>query len=325
MTAIMLKSVRKQKTPGRLRQLLNRPGVAFLGFISLWLSGLILLQLFPLITALVISFTNFSGFDLFNSAFIGWDNYIEAFQNRDSWFTLGQTFLYAVLSIPLSLALALGLALLLNQKIPGKGIYRTAFYLPTMVPIGATALIFKAILDTNTGFVNLFISLFRPGTVMNWITDYGVLCLVVMAVWACGTKMVIFLAGLQGIPEEYLEAAAIDGANKWQTFRHVIWPLLSPITYFQMMLAIIEGLQMFVPAAVLSQTRETTTLWNPIYSLFVFPGYALQQMMANQRFGYGLSLIWILFIIVLIISMVVSKTSKYWVYYTIDQERGPKK
>jgi multiple sugar transport system permease protein len=223
------------------------------------------------------------------------------------------------------MALALGLAILLNQKIRGRGIYRTAFYLPTMVPIGATALIFKALLDTNNGFVNLFISLFRHGTIINWITDYGIFCLASMAIWSCGAKMVIFLAGLQGIPEEYHEAAMIDWASKWQVFKHVTWPLLTPITYFQCMLAIIEGLQMFIQAAVLNQSRETTTIWNPSHSLFVYPGYALQQMISAQRFGYGLALVWILFIIVLIISILISKTSKYWVYYAVEQEGGAKK
>ncbi len=325
MAEVITATTIKPKPTGWFRKWLNRPGTAFFGFISLWLAGIILLQIFPLTTALVLSFTNFNGFNLEAASFIGWSNYAEAFKSPDAWFSMGQTLLYCFLSIPLSILLALGLAILLNQKMAGRGIYRTAFYLPTMVPIGATALIFKAILDSNTGFLNLFISIFRPGTVINWITDYGIFCLALMSIWACGARMVIFLAGLQGIPEEYHEAAMIDGANKWQVFRHVTWPLLTPITYFQCMLAIIEGLQMFIQAAVLNQSRETTTIWNPSHSLLVYPGYALQQMMSSQRFGYGLALIWILFIIVLIISLTISKTSKYWVYYAVEQEGGAKK
>ncbi len=315
----------RHKSTVSLYRFLNRPGVAFFGFIGLWLLGLVLLQVFPLVTALVISFTNFNGFDLGGAAFIGWSNYQEAFRNPDAWFSMGQTLLYCLLSIPLSMMLALALAILLHRKIPGRGVYRTAFYLPTMVPIGATALIFKAILDTNTGFANLFISLFRPGTVINWLTDYGIFCLAAMAIWACGARMIIFLAGLQSIPEEFHEAAMIDGANKWQIFRHVTWPLLTPITYFQCILALIDGLQMFIQAAVLNQSRETTTIWNPSHSLLVFPGYALQQMMSAQRFGYGMALVWILFIIALILSIAISKTSKYWVYYAVEQEGGAKK
>ncbi len=315
-------ALQKNKPVKNVYKFFQREGTAFYGFISLWLLGFISLQLFPMAAALVISFTNFNGMSFDNTVFIGWSNYLEAFQSADAYYSMGQTLLYAILSIPLTLALALGLAMLLNQKLIGRGAYRTAFYLPTMVPIGATALIFKAILDSNTGFLNLFISLFRPNTVINWLTDYGLYCLVVMGVWSCGTQMVVFLAGLQGIPEEMHEAAAIDGASKLQIFRHVTWPLLTPITYFQVMLAIINAMQMFVPAAVLSQADSTSQFWNLKHSMLVFPAHALQQMMSSQRFGYGTALVWLLFIMVLIIALFVSKTSKYWVYYAVDQEEG---
>jgi multiple sugar transport system permease protein len=325
MTANITIATLKHKPVRRVQKFIHREGTAFYAFISLWLLGFIFLQIFPMVSALVISFTNFNGMDLSSTVFIGWSNYWEALTSSDAHYSMSLTLLYAVFSIPLILGLALGLALLLNQKISGRGMYRTTFYLPTMVPIGATALIFKAILDSNSGFLNLFIGLFRKtGTVTNWLTDYGLYCLVALAVWQCGTTMVIFLAGLQGIPEEMHEAAAIDGANNWQVFRHVTWPLLSPITYFQFMLNIIGAMQMFVPAAVMSQADATGQFWNLKHSMSVYPGYALQQMMASQRFGYGTALVWLLFVIVLIIALFVSKTSKYWVYYAIEQERGAK-
>lgn len=306
------------------KSFIQKEATAFYGFTSLWLLGFILLQVFPMITTLVASFTNYNGFDLSSTTFIGWSNYKEAFGSPDAWYTMRQTLFYTVLSIPLSIAVSLGLAVLLNKKIPGRGAYRTAFYLPTMVPIGATALVFKAILDNNFGFLNLFISLFRKGTAINWITDYGLYCLVAISVWSCGTMMVIFLAGLQSIPEELLEAADIDGASKGQAFRLITWPLLTPITYFQVMLAIINALQMFLPASVMAQAHDPNSFWNPWHSMFVFPGYALQQILSAQRFGYGTALLWILFILVLIIALIVRKTSSSWVYYAVDQEGGSK-
>jgi multiple sugar transport system permease protein len=324
MTANITVATLKQKPVKRVQKFIHREGTAFYAFISLWLLGFIFLQIFPMASALVISFTNFNGMDLSNTVFIGWTNYGEALMSSEAYYSMGLTLLYAAFSIPLILALALGLALLLNQKITGRGMYRTAFYLPTMVPIGATALIFKAILDCNSGFLNLFISIFRPGNVTNWLTDYGLYCLVALSVWQCGTTMVIFLAGLQGIPEEMHEAASIDGATKWQIFRHVTWPLLSPITYFQLLLNIIGAMQMFVPAAVMSQADATGQFWNLKHSMSVYPGYALQQMMASQRFGYGTALIWLLFAMVLIIALFIIKTSRYWVYYAVEQERGAK-
>jgi multiple sugar transport system permease protein len=313
---------RSGRARARIRKFLSREGTAFYGFISLWLLGFVLLQVFPMLSALVISFTNFNGMDLPSTVFTGFSNYLEAFTSPDSRYTMGVTLIYTLLAVPLSMAVALGLALLLNRKIPGRGVYRTAFYLPTMIPIGATALIFKAILDANSGFLNLAISLFRPGTVINWLSNYGLYCLVTLAIWGCGTTMVVFLAGLQGIPEELLEAAAIDGAGKWPIFTHIIWPLLSPITYFQLMLGIINSLQMFVQSNVMSTTTDATSFWNPIHSMYTYPAFAMNQMMAMLRFGYGVALIWILFVIVLIIALIVRKTSNYWVYYAVDQEGG---
>ncbi|MCL6613587.1 MAG: sugar ABC transporter permease [Firmicutes bacterium] len=309
---------------GRLKRFLHTEGAAFYGFIGLWLLGLIFLQLFPMVSALIISFTNFNGMDLPNTAFIGWSNYLEALKSPDARYSLGLTLIYTALSVPMGLIAALALAMLLNRKIPFRGLYRTAFYLPTMVPLAATALIFKSIYEPNFGFLNLFISIFRPGTAINWLLDYGLYCLVSMSIWTCGTVMVIFLAGLQGIPDDLTEAAQIDGANKWQVFKYVTWPLLSPITYFQLMLGIINALQMWVPANILSSTVDANSFWNPKHSMYVFPSYALNQMMSAQRFGYGVALVWILFVLVLVLTQIVRATSRFWVFYAVEQEGGHK-
>ncbi len=316
------KSLQNINKPSLLSRLLKSEGTAFYGFISVWLLGIILLLVFPLILAVMISFTNFNGMDVKGSVFIGFSNYTEAFHNPETWYTMRQTLFYSLLSIPLSLATALGLALVLNKKIPGRGFYRTAFYLPTMIPIGAAALVFKSILDSNSGFLNLIISIFRPGTAINWLNDYGLYTLVAMSVWGCGTAMVVFLAGLQGIPHELEEAAAIDGAGNWQIFCHVIWPTLSPITYFQIVLGIINSLQMFIPASIMSVSTDATTFWTPQHSMYMFPGYAMNQMMVANRAGYGVALIWIMFILTLLITLIVWKSSKYWVHYSVEQDGG---
>ncbi|MGE5528731.1 MAG: carbohydrate ABC transporter permease [Patescibacteria group bacterium] len=306
----------------RCRRLLHREGAAFYGFISLWLFGLFAFQLFPMLSALVLSFTNFNGLDLPNTAFVGWANYLEALRSPDARYSLGLTLIYTALAVPLGLATALALALLLNVKRRLRGLYRTAFYLPTLVPLAATALIFKAIYEPNFGFLNLFLSIFKPGIAYNWLGNHGLYCLVTMQIWTCGTVMVIFLAGLQGIPEEQVEAARIDGANSWQVFKHITWPLLSPITYFQLMLGIINALQMWVPANILSTMNDQNSFWNPKHALYVYPSYALQQMISSQRFGYAVALIWLLFILVLVLTQIVRKTSRFWVHYAVEQEGG---
>ncbi len=302
----------------------KRKTVVFYGFISPWILGFIGLLIIPMFFAIYISLTNFNGFNLQSASIIGLSNYAEALQNPDSWKAMRLTLIYAVISIPFGLLLSLGLAMILNMKIKARGIFRTIFYLPTLVPGVATALVFGTIFNTNSGFLNLLLSFFKQsGVTINWLNDYGIYCAAVMAIWGCGTLMVIFLAGLQGIPEELQEAAVIDGANKWQTFWNVTWPLLSPITYFQFIMSIIGAFQMYVQVGILSQAGGGR-FWEPYQSMYVFPSYALSQMMTYQRFGYGAALIWILFIVILLVTLIVQKTSKYWVYYAVDQERGTK-
>jgi multiple sugar transport system permease protein len=315
----------KPKKTGRFSlNFWQREVLAFYGFVTPWILGFIALSIIPLAFAVIISFTNFSGFDFETTSFIGISNYAEAIRNPIAYRSFLLTCQYTALSVPIGMVVALGLALLLNTKIPARGFFRTLYYLPTMVPGVATALVFQTILNTNSGFINLFISILAGrGTVIDWVNNYGIGCLVVMGVWGCGTTMVIFLAGLQGIPEELQEAARIDGANKWQVFRHITWPLLSPITYFQFMMGIIGSLQMFFQAGVLSQASGGN-FWNPLQSLFVYPAYALSQMLSYQRFGYGTALIWILFVIILIFAVFVQRTSKHWVFYAVEQGKGGK-
>ncbi len=303
----------------------QREILAFYGFVAPWILGFVALLIIPLTFAVIISFTNYSGMDFSTTSFIGASNYVEAFRNPITYRSFWLTCQYTFLSIPIGMAIALGLSLLLNMKIPARGFFRTIYYLPTMVPGVATALVFQTILNTNSGFINLFISkLAGRGVIVDWINNFGIPCLVAMGVWGCGTTMVIFLAGLQGIPEELQEAARIDGANKWQVFRHVTWPLLTPITYFQFMMGVIGSLQMFFQAGILSQAAGGN-FWNPTQSLFVYPAYAFSQIFSYLRFGYGTALLWILFVVILIVAIILQKTSKHWVFYAVEQGGEAKK
>lgn len=316
-----LTSFNKPKRKGLTRE--HRESIAFYGFIAPWIMGFICLSIIPLTFGLLISFSNFDGLDLSGASFIGTSNYVEALTSPTSWSSLRLTFLFTFLSVPIGLITALGLAILLNLNIPGRGFFRTIFYLPTMVPGVATAMVFQTILNTNSGFVNMFISLFKRGTVINWVGDYGIGCLIFMGLWHCGTGMIIFLAGLQGVPEELEEAAMIDGANKWQSFWNVTWPILSPITFFQTMMGFIGALQMWSQASILSQANGGN-FWTPLQSMFVYPAYALSQMMSYQRFGYGAALLWVLFVVIMIIALIFQKTSKYWVFYSVEQGKEMK-
>lgn len=312
---------------GRRSSFWHRDGTAFYGFIGLWLLGFVVLQLFPMLFALYISLTNYDGMDLGQVSFVGLSNFKQAFQDSNVYYTLGRSFIYWILSLPIGGAVALGLAVLLNRSMRGRGFFRTMFYLPTMVPVAATSLLFANLFIKDFGLINMLLGLIRPGTNIDFVHDYGMICLVALSVWGMGATMVLFLAGLQGIPEELKEAAEIDGANKRQVFQHVTWPLLSPVTYFIILTGTVGAFQMYVPAILLNSFQGgwvgASTV--PPDSIYVNLAYIFNNMLQMNQFGYGAALTWILFLIIMALTLIIRAFSKRLVYYEVDSQGGGKK
>lgn len=303
----------------------HREGTAFYCFIGLWLLGFVTLQLFPMLFGFYISLTNFDGLSLAEARFVGLENYAEALRDSFLPYTFGRTLIYWVLSLSIGGAIALGLALLLNRKMRGQGFFRTAFYLPTMVPMVVTTLLFGNLLAKDFGFLNLLLEKIRPGTNIDFVRDYGMVCMVALAVWSgTGVNMVMFLAGLQGIPEELKEAAEIDGATKWQVFRYVTWPLLSPITYFIILNGTIAAFQAIMPATLLSQVYGGWFSWQPPNSTYVTIAYIFVNMLNQSKFGYGAALTWILFLVIMLFTLIIRAFGKRLVYYEVEQGGGEK-
>ena len=295
-------------------------------FIGPWfVLGFLGLTLIPLIYALGLSFTNFDGISG-HWHWIGWDNYNELAGDSDTWWGLSRTLIYMAVSVPLSIATGLGLALLLNQRIRGIAIFRTLFYLPAVVPVVASAIIWKAMFDQNSGIVNGLYGLVG-GAAIGWLVDpWAFMVLILMVLWGAGTGMVIFLAALQGIPPELREAAATDGANAWQTFRAVVLPLLTPVIFFQVVTGIIFSLQTLAQPLLLGPTAgggngfaTATSIPRGNY-LYMINVYA--QIFNNQRWGYGAALLWLLIAVMLILTVGVLKSGRLWVYYEVDQAKG---
>jgi multiple sugar transport system permease protein len=294
---------------------------SFYLFIAPWLIGFVALSLVPLALGFATSLTNYDGFNLDNLKFRGFANYERILEDDDVVYSLGRTLLYTAINVPLGIALALGLAMLLNQAIAGRGVFRTLFYLPHVVPIVAVVWIWRIFLDQNFGILNAMISIFRPDTGIRWLVDYPTEVVVALSLWTgVGGGMVIFLAGLQGIPTELKEAARIDGANAWDVFRHVTLPLLTPVVFFQMILSIIGSLQVLVAPMLLTGTQLGSL---PPRDNYFYVVHVFQQVFANQRFGYGTALLWLLFLVIVVLSVLVFRSSRYWVYYEVEQE-GPK-
>jgi multiple sugar transport system permease protein len=294
-------------------------GRTFYLFVAPWVLGFLLLTVIPLTYALLVSFTNFDGISP-HWHWIGLANYIELLQTSDTWYSLSRTFLFTVITVPLSIAGGLGLAALLNERVRAVGVFRTIFYAPSIVPVVATAVMWKLIFDRDAGVLNAILE--RIGLpVITWLIDPTVFyALIIMVLWGLGGNMVISLAGLQSVPVELLEAAMMDGASRWRTFLSVTLPILSPVLFFQMVTSTIASFQMLVQPMLLSEANGVTGVGNVPRGNLLYMVYVFQQFFTFQRFGYGSALLWIFFLIMLVVTLLVFRSSQFWVYYEVDRD-----
>ena len=289
---------------------------AFYAMISPWLIGFILLGIVPLVVGLLASITNYDGINVDSFKWIGMRNYSRVFQDSEALHAFRRTLLWSALNVPIWLALSFVLALILNQSIRARGFFRTLFYLPSIIPAVGAVWAWRLLLDPNNGVVNALISIFRPGTAILWTTDYALQSLTMIAVWqGAGVGMVIFLAGLQGIPRELEEAAFLDGASTLESFRYVTIPLMTPVIFFQLVLAIIGSLQQFALPMLLAGGRLGSV---PPRDAYFFVVHVMRQIFTFSRFGYGLALLWLLFVVIVVLTIVVFWSSRFWVHYEVD-------
>jgi multiple sugar transport system permease protein len=301
----------------------RREAISFYLFISPWLVGFICLSLFPLVLGFLTSLTNYNGYNLNTVGFVGLANYVRAFHDRNAGYALGRSIRFAALQVPLNLTISFCLALLLNQQIVARGALRTLFYLPSIIPLVAVAWIWKLMMDQNFGLVNALISFVVPGKAIRWLSDYPTGVLIMLSTWiGTGGALIIFLAGLQGVPRELEEAARIDGANMFHVFRAITLPLMTPVVFYQLILSIIFSLQVLVEPILLGGTSSGSSIGTmPPRPNYLYMVHTYNQIFINQRFGYGSALLWLLFAMILLLTLLVFRTSRYWVYYEIDQEQ----
>ena len=280
--------------------------------ISPWIVGFIVFTAFPFLASLYFSFTRY---DVISSPqWVGLENYERLF-TRDRLFPLAlrNTLVYTAMYVPLHLATALGVALLLNEARQMRGIFRTAFYLPSMTPAVATAYLWVWILNPNDGLVNRFLRwLNLPAPA--WTVDpaWTKPTIVISQLWMMGAAMILFLAALQGVPRELYEAARLDGASAWHRFRTITLPMISGVTFFLGTVGIINALGVFTQGYVMFDKDggpENSALFIVMYLFKRAFGSGYFQM------GYASAIAWLLFLIILVITLVQFRLSKRWVYY----------
>jgi len=304
----------RSRRPGRASEALS-----FYGFISPWLLGLIFLTLFPIGYALYLSFTAWDGVAPFKP-WVGLANYREVLTSPDTWSSLSRTLLLVLVVVPLTLVGSLVLALLLNERVRGRTVYRSLIYIPAIVPPVAASLIWKVVFDRDTGAANRVLALFGADAV-SWFTGgRAFIVLVIVMLWALGAGIIINLAALQAVPQDQVDAARVEGAGAFRIFWHVTLPAISPVQLFQAVLITITTLQTFVPAMLLSPASSSTdsllTMVPPSNRVFMVDVY--EQYFAYSRYGYASAMLTVFFLVILALTGVIFKVAGRTVFYAVD-------
>lgn len=272
--------------------------------------GLFLFTAAPMIASLVLSFTDYRTVN--TPKFIGFDNYTRLFDGTDPFFykSLWVTFEYVILRVPLGLVVSFLVALLLNQDfIKGKSIFRTIYYLPVIVPTVAASMIWIWLFSPDLGLLNSFFEVLHLPKLM-WLDSEATVVpsIVVMSLWGVGSTVIVFLAGLQGVPRSLYEAATVDGAGFFRKFIHITIPMMTPIIFFNLIMGAIGAFQVFAQALIMTQGGPNNA------SLF-YNYYIYREAFQFGEMGHASAIAWILFTIILIVTGIFFKSSKAWVFY----------
>ncbi len=295
----------------------TRRHLAFYLFISPWFLVFLAFGLYPLLYGLYLSFTNYVGFNIHNLRFVGWQNYSSVFRDTDAMYALGRTLLITAIYVPLNTLFGLLLAMALNRKERLVGMFRAMYYLPSIVPVVSVGLIWKLIYAGQNGILNVWLHALGLRSV-NWLGyDYATGSLLIVLLWGAGSGILINLAGLKGISGDLYEAAAMDGAGGLRKFRHITLPMMTPVIFYNVVMGTIHGLQLYLLPILLSGSE---LLHPPIRPNYLYVVHAFQQVFAFQRYAYGMALLWVMFVVIILLTVVVFATSRLWVHYETEQE-----
>jgi multiple sugar transport system permease protein len=276
--------------------------------------GFLAFTLYPMLKALYYSFTDFNLLQAPN--WIGLDNYSTAFTGDTLfWLALGNTALYAALALLPGTAVSIGLALLLNARVRGQSVFRAIYFVPSVLPLVATSVVWGWILDPQYGYLNAFFTVLGIAHPPGWLADpaWTKPAFALMSIWGVGQAIVIYLAALQGVPAHLLEAAELDGAGPWRRLWHVTLPMISPAILFNIVLGLIGTFQFFTQPFVLEQTP----FGGPLQSALFYSPYLWQNAFTSFKMGYASALAWILFVIILASTLAILRLSRRRVYYEV--------
>jgi multiple sugar transport system permease protein len=297
--------------PRRWESLRGRERLTGLAFVAPWIVGFVVFSALPMIASFVLSLTDFDPRRPSDITFIGLGNYAQMLRDPILLESLGVTVRFALLVVPLTLGFALAVAMLVNSTLlAGRNVFRTLFYLPMQIPLVASTMVWVGVLNVSSGWLNLALgAIGLPGP--DWLnsTVWVLPALGLMGLWGIGNMMLIFLAGLQSVPTELYDAARVDGAGRWASFRNVTLPIISPVLFYNLIIALIATFQYFTQAYVVSNGRGDPDRATLFFNLNLYnEGFAYFHM------GYASALAWLLFVIVLGLTVLLFRTARSWVF-----------
>jgi multiple sugar transport system permease protein len=292
----------------------RREAITFYILISPWLLGFLFFIVYPMGRSLYLSLTQFQIGR--QPVYIGLDNFSRLLEDADFWRSLKVTGLYVLGSVPGSTVIAIGVAMLLAQKIRGVSIWRTIYFLPSVVAPIAVAVLWFYVFNPQYGLINTllgYIGVKGPG----WITseDWALPSLIIMSWWTVGGQVIIYLAGLKNIPKEYYEVAEVDGAGPWVRFWRITIPMLSPTIFFNVILGFIGASQIFEGPLVLTNGGPNKATLTYMLNLY-------QEAFQMGSLGYASALAWVLFVVIMALTALIIRSSSIWVYYETERERA---
>ncbi len=304
--------------------LLRERRSSFYLFIGLWLIGFLIFQLMPIVWGFVNSLTNRMAFSLVIK-FIGFRNYAKLLTDPEILYSFLTTFIYTISSTIIAVFFGLLFALLLEKDTPARGLFRTLLYLPYVIPLIAVGWIFRLFLERETGFLNvILLNLGLISHSIGWLQRFPRESIVALALWRAGWSMIIFLGGLSTVPKELYEVASIDGAGYFKRLTRITLPMISPFIFFQFVVSFIYSMQQFIQPYIMNPRpiRGTNvTMTPPPRETFFVMSRGFFTIINQNRFAYGLAMLWILFFIVLIITVVFIKFGGFWVYTETEEKR----
>ena len=285
-------------------------------FLCPWVVGMVLFSLYPICSAIYYSFTEYNLMKA--PKFVGLENYVEIFHDKNFFKSVYNSLYFVVIGVTLQLALSIFSAILLNSKIRGRGIFRTLYYLPSIVSPVANAIIWMWMLNPQYGLVNAFLKFFHLPQPL-WLSSatWSKPAAILMALWAVGNTIIVYLAGIGDISKDYYEAIDLDGGGPWAKFRYITWPMLSNVTFFQLINGIIAGFATFTQSDMVAaiEPKGNGTLGGVKNSLLFYAVNIYNESFRYLKFGYASAMAVIMLIGMIVITLILFKTSKKWVYY----------